>query len=99
MKTPLYWAITISWIIQIIEAWIWIGVVITVWKYILNILWDTDILDYVRGVFQDLVYFFGSGFTALFLSSFLWIILIYFGRWAISWSSTNWWQTPNNRWN
>ncbi len=99
MKKKIYWVSAVATVIQMIEAWIWIGVVITVWKYILQILSDTDLLDYVRTTFQQIVEFFGARFTALFLTSFLGIILIYIWRWAISWSSTNWWQTPNNRWN
>lgn len=99
MSNRISWAVSISGIIQMVEAWIGIGVVITVWHYILDILWNSDLLDYIHWTFQDLVYFFGSKFSALFLSCFIWIILIYLARWAISWSSTNWGQTPNNKWN
>lgn len=86
-------------IVQIIEAWIWISIVIGVGAVITKIFQETSIMDYIEGIFVQLWDLLWWEITTLFYSVFLWCILIYIGRWAISWSSSNWWQTANNKWN
>lgn len=95
MKKKIRWSI----IIEMVEFWIWVSVILLIWTSITRVLLNTDLLDYIENIFLDIWGLLGANFWSLFYTIMLWIVIIYVARWAVSWSSSNWWQTPNNKWN
>lgn len=93
MKRKIAWNV----IIEMVEFWIWVSVVLLIWASITKILLNTDLLDYIQNIFYDIWGLLGANLWSLFYTIMLWIVLVYIARWALSWSSSNWWQTPNNK--
>lgn len=85
-------------IIQVVEIWIALTIVVFVWNAFLNIL-SFWVFDSFNVVFNYFVYLFGYNITVSFTVILCSLFVVMVGRWAMSWASNNWWQTPNNNWN
>lgn len=85
-------------LIKIAELWLWLTVVLYLWWALLQVfdLWAFDIFQNVIDFLTVLIWY---NNISVFLKIMWWILIVYCGRWIISWASNNWWQTPNNRWN
>ena len=92
------WALGVKTLIQIVEIWIALTITIFLWNAILKIL-SYWIFDEYNWIFNYFAYLFWYDITVWFTIVLCALFVVMAWRWAMSWASNNWWQTPNNNWN
>ena len=89
------WALGVKTLIQIVEIWIALTIVIFFWNAVLKIL-SFGIFDYFNWVFSYFVYLFWYDITVWIITVICTLLVVMAWRWAMSRASNNWWETPNN---
>ena len=85
-------------VVQIVEIWIALTIVVFFWNSVLKIL-SFGVFDSFSSVFNYFAYLFWYEITLAFTVILSSLMVVMVGRWCMSWASNNWWQTPNNNWN
>ena len=83
-------------LIKTIEVAIGASIAVIVCWIIIKVLVTTSFFDYIREIALNLGSLLGWNFASLFFTTILAILVIMFWRWIVSWTSSNWWQNPNN---
>lgn len=82
-------------LVQMVEIWIWVSVIILWWRYFFFILNNTDLFDYFFDIFYSLSYFIWTNTAVLLMIFFLISIIVMVWRWIVSFLATDAGNRPN----